>query len=365
MKRETTILNFGSDGYQKSVRMVEVIEVDIEQITSGDWKLVADVLFHDGIITMVDASLYKNIPSHLGLDYAKCDYCGHKHSNRKEASIVYNTKTGEWMQIGTSCGKKMFRSGDLCKFFVKLYEIIDMCGGCSVEGFGGWCAGLPDLAWKRAFSIDSLIPAVVSYRKQFGEKWEKPVYEEVGRKLEKVKEGTTEVFKEKFMEGLLSEGADASYVEKVKAYVASLPYDMDGDEINEEGFNTKIKRAFENEFIQLFEIYTVFFAVKSYEESLTAGDWEATAAKFPVGEYAVLRGAKIVKKQMVETIYGDVLNVVFECGGVTFRKEFSSMATFEEKFKGEDGTYSFSARVKYISNRNRIIGLGGAVKRIS
>lgn len=363
MKRETTILNFREDGVKKNVRMVEVIEVEIEEITSGDWKLVADVLYRDGIVGMVDAGLYKSIPERLGINYIKCDYCGHTHPNRKEASIVYNTKTGEWKQIGTTCGKKMFRGGDLCQFYISLYNVIDMCGGCTSEGFGSWCAKLPDNTWRQGYSIDCLIPAVVNYRREFNDKWEKPIYEEVGRKWEKVKEGTTEIFKEKFLSGALNGEVDNGFIQKVKSYVDSLPWDEWEDGINEEGFNTKIKRAFENEYIQLFDIYTVFFAVKNYEESLTEGDWEATASKFPVGEWATLRGAKLTDKQVYDDIYGMVITATFECGGVTFRKDFSSMDTFEKKFKEEDGTYTFSAEVKYISDRKRYIGLGGRVKK--
>ena len=364
MKKETTIMNFGQDGCHKNVRMVEVIEVDIEQITSGDWKLVADVLYHEGILGMVDAGLYKAIPKNLGLEYDRCDYCGHRHGNRKEASIVYNTKTREWMQIGTACGKKMFRCGDICKFFVDLYKIIDMCGGCSMEGFGGWCAKLPDTAWKQAFSIDSLIPAVVNYRKEFGVNWEKPVYEECGRKLEKVKEGTTELFKEKFVEGALNGEANMEYGKKVKAFVEALPYDMDLDGVNEEGFNTKIKRAFENEYIQLFEIYTVFFAVQNYEDSLTAGDWDKVASRFHVDQYADINGAKVLSNEHYEDMYGGGWLFKFDCGGVIFSKTFSTLAA-ADKFKGEDDTYSFSAKVYYINNRKREIKLGGRARKIS
>ena len=101
-KTKHTYINWkcdGEHGQNKYKEVITVIEVTIDDITSGDWVLVANVFFKEGIVGMVSGKYYKDIPSHLGLDYAKCDYCGHTHPNRTKSHIVYNTKTGEWKQI--------------------------------------------------------------------------------------------------------------------------------------------------------------------------------------------------------------------------------------------------------------------------
>ena len=361
LKEEVTIHNFGEDGYKKYKRMVEVVEVEIEDITSGDWKLVADVLYRDQIIAMVDAGLYKSIPENLGLTYMKCDYCGRKESERREAHIVHNTKTGEWKQIGTSCGKKMFRSGDICKYFLDLYKVIDMCGGCTSDGFGGWCARIPDTTWLQGFNIESLIPSVVSYRKKHGEKWERPIYDDRGYKLD---EGTTGIFKSEFLSGELDGEIDEAFNRKIKEYVNSLPYDMYGEEIDDEGFNTKIKRAFENEFIQLHEIYTVFFAIDKYERSLTIGDWHKLTECYKKGDYVDFIGATVIDKELVEGYYGWSHLVRFEYNGVVFVKSFSNWDSTERSYKREDGKFYFSAPIDYVNDYKREIRLCGSCRKL-
>lgn len=363
-KQKEILINWSCDGehgVDKYKRVIDVIPVEIEEITSGDWVLVADVHYDEGIVGMVNSKLYKDIPSRFGLGYDKCDYCGHTHRNRVKAHIVYNTATGEWKQIGTACGKKMFEAGDICKFTIKLYEVFQQTIACvGDENWGGWCAKIPDHSWQKAYFIDSVIAAVVSYRKEVNPEWEKTYWE---NKYTKVP-GTTTKLRDYF-DSHEDFVIDAKYNAKVKAFVDTLVGGSKQDEWgdSELDFNGKIKVAFDDGYILPRDFYTVFFAVKMYEESLTRGDWDKVAAGFQVGQKVEIRNAKVVSKDFEEGCYGTAWFVKFDFGGVILTKSFGHIGTLEN-FEQKDGTYSFMARVDYINNNKRTIRLGGRFSRI-
>lgn len=362
-KKKVTVVNWSCDGEHgtdKYKQVVDVIPVEIEEITSGDWVLVADVHYDEGIVGMVNSKLFGSIPTQFGLDYNKCDYCGHTHRNRKKAHIVHNTVTGEWKQIGTACGKKMFEAGDICKFTVKLYEVFQQTFACAGdESWESWCAKVPDHSWQKAYSVDSVIAAVVSYRKEVNAEWEKSYW--VGRTRIP---GTTDKLRDYF-EAHDDFVVDAKYNAKVKAFVDSLVGGSQLDECNnlEPDFNGKIKAAFADGYILSRDFYTVFFAVKMYEESLTRGDWDKVAAGFQVGQKVAIRNAKVVSKDYEEGYYGTTWFVKFDLGGVILTKSFGNIGTLDD-YEQEDGTYSFMARVDFINNNKRTIRLGGRISKI-
>ena len=366
MKEKVTYTNWHIDGEHSTDKVKEfvtVLEVTMDDITSGDWVLVADVYYKESVIGMVNEKLYGAIPSHLGLGYTKCDYCGHSHPNRTKSHIIYNTVTGEWKQIGTSCGKMMFKAGDLCQFTVELYKVIQAVNGCSGGDWIGWCSRIPDHSWEQAFSIDSVIPAVVAYRKEVNPDWEKSYYDQNDNKVP----GTTHHLRA-FYENHPDLAIDSDYNARVRAFVEALPDDKTYNEFYEryEGFNYSIKKAFEAGYIKPVDFFTVFFAVKMYDESLTEGDWEKVAAQFKVGEKREFRGLTLESKTFYDDIYGSGWFCKFSTSdGVTLTKSFSNFEGFEAGFKNEDGTYSFAARVDFINNRKRTIKLGGRVSKIS
>lgn len=386
-KTKHTYINWkcdGEHGQDKYKNIVTVIEVTIDDITSGDWVLVANVFFKEQIIGMVSGKYYKDIPSNLGLDYSKCDYCGYTHPNRTKSHIVFNTRTGEWKQIGTACGKKMFEAGDLCQFTVKLIEVFNQTFACAGEDdWKDWCGRIPDHSWQEAYSVDSIIPAVVGYRKEINPEWEKACY----NKETRIKEpGTTKFLQDYYFEHqqehdeLLANGEtkhynalviDEAYNAKVREFVSQLPDEYEEDyytgapDTTRPKMKTKIKIAFENKYILIQDIYTVFFAVKMYEDSLTRDDWEKLVESIKIGEKNEFRGVSLVSKDFYEDIYG--------CGyfckfitreGLTIGKSFNNYSSFESQFMNNDGTFSFACRADFINNRNRFIRLGGRVSRI-
>ena len=353
----------GEVDVRKYREVVTVIEVDMDEITSGDWVAVADVHYHEGIVGIVSSKYYKDIPEQFGLDYAKCDYCGGIDHDRKLSHIVYNTKTGEWKQIGSSCSKKMFNAGDICKFTIKLYEVFQQTLACVGDGeWGGWCGRVPDHSWQKAYNIDQIISAVVGYRKDVNPEWQKAERDNRGRKIG---EGTTDLLLEYYAKRVEKLVIDEEYNKKVRDFVETLPDDHGYNEWEgETGFNCKLKQAFEAGFIQNKDFYTAFFAVKMYEDSLTAPEFEEKVKGLEKGSYVDLVGAKLVDKFEDEGYYGWVTVARFEYNGVMFSKSFSNWCSTEASYKKEDGKFYFSAPVDYINRKKREVRLCGSCRKL-
>lgn len=364
MKQTTvTVLNngwgidgCGTGGGSRSKKIINVVEVTIDDITAGDWVLVASVFYQERRITMVNAEHFKEIPSQFGFGYAKCDYCGKTHSNRKDAHIIYNVKTGEWKQVGSSCINKMFAVGKyLSTFTVQLFKLVETFSGCcGLKDLGGWIQRQPDHYFQEAFNVDYLISAVASFRKNVTTEWRKASVDRNGYKIPGTTTELNSYFDEKCKELVL----DEEYNSKVREFVKTLP---------EGEFNDGIKTSFANEYLSRREIYKVFFAIKMYEEFLTLGDWEAQKSKLVLGETIKLEGVGMVKKELVENPYWCTRDwyVVFKNSeGVRFYKVFSSLQTLETTCKNEDGTYSFQAKCSYINDKKREVKLGGRISRL-
>ena len=198
--------------------------------------------------------------------------------------------------------------------------------------------------------------------------WEKSYYNNEMRSKES---GTTKFLQDYYFEREDALVIDEKYNAKVREFVSQFP-----DEYEENFYTgapdparptmkTKIKMAFENGYIQMSEIYTVFFAVKMYEDSLTIGDWEKLVETIKIGEKNEFREVSLISKEFYEDMYG--------CGyfckfitreGLAIGKAFSNYSSFESQFKNEDGTFSFACRADFINNRGRFIRLGGRVSRI-
>jgi len=310
----------GSGGYKRTAKMLNVVEVTIDDIGEGDWVLVADVFYREGIVRMVSGKYFKDIPSHLGLGYTKCDYCGKTHGDRIEGHIIYNVKTGEWKQIGTACANKMFEVDKYMGCFtVQLCRCVEeKWGGCCDEMlFGEWVKSQPDHYFQDTIAIDWLIPAVVGYRKDCSELWQKSEYD---RSCRNKLPGTTDFLNTYFNENEDKLSIDEGYNAKVKEFVKGLP---------ESEFNNGIKETFEFGYCSRFEVFKVFFAVKMYEDSLTMGDWELIKGKTVVGEHIVVKNGKA---ESWTTQYGfllkspDVKNPSFTPDELT--KAFTVQAAF-------------------------------------
>lgn len=374
-KTETTIMDFGEEGQHVDKRKVLVLPIDVEEITSGDWVLVSDVYYREGFKTMVNSRYYKDIPEQFGTEYTRCDYCGHSHPDRKQAHIVYNTRTGEWKQIGTSCGKKMFRGGDIAKFSVSLYNLIDMCGGCTEESFGGWCRRQPDHSFLIAHRVDVMIEAVRRYRRDVEHDWIKRDGYRGTYTFIVTEEGTGARVWKYYGENAdsIKNGMDADYAKAVCEYVKGLenddrksynPFNM--EERVEEGFKSGIKRAFADGFILEQDLYRVWFAIKMYEDSLTFGDWEKAKAPFVQGEKFNFVNAKLTHShEGYDEFYGtDYTYCEFEYNGVKFTKSFSNYVAFIDSFKVAPNTFTFACKIGYIDDRKRQIRLEGRCSKV-
>lgn len=346
----------GRGGHKRTKKVINVIEVTIDEIGQGDWILVADVFYKEGVIKMVSNEHFKNIPIQFGLEYSKCDYCGKIHSNRNKAHIIYNVKTGEWKHIGTSCANKMFEVGKyMSSFTIQLYKLVEeKFGGCCDEMlFKSWISSQPDHYFQDTLAIDWVIPVVVDYRKNVSTLWEKSSYDyEAHCKVP----GTTDFLNEHFNKISDLVNVDENYNKRIKDFIQNLP---------EGEFNNSIKSSFECEYLQRFEIFKVFFAVKMYEDSLTVETWEGIKKKYPIGECVEIKNGQAQQWTENYGFYGlSWLLVVKDENGQMFCKSVSNQYTFMDKFCNDEGKYNFSAKVTGFDDRRRVVILGGTAKKI-
>lgn len=365
-----TIMNYGSEGYSRQRTKIQAINVNIEDIEVSKWVLVATVDYRMGHLLMCDSRLFKHIPEQYGIQYSKCDHCGSTHKNRIESHILYNTETFKWMQVGSTCINKMINGGKyLNGLMLKLYNVIDMCGGCGEEEWEGG-------SWRpsKRYLIEgiSMVDAMMvcnDYRKKVDDIWHKSQYDDFdGRKIAG---GTNDAligyYKAMESENRIPE-ADMELIEAVKKYYESIPY---GEVYYEKDLNQKIKDAFENEFIALYEMYLAWFAVESYKKSLTTSDFEKKVKELGLEQGSeVLLNVELKSSVAVQTAdymgYGH--HTEYECTfydeatGLTYMKNVSSMDLLD-KFIQPDSKYRFIGTVKYIAFKKQYIGLGGRLKK--
>lgn len=373
-KRIVTVYSGGcpeENGLTRRHQVLDAIQVTIEDIIAGEWTLVASVYYQEKVVTMVDSSLFKQIPEQYGLEYTKCDYCGGNHGSRKESHILYNNNTHEWKQVGSACIEKMIPGGKyLNKLMLKLDELIEIkLGGCDslMWASGSWAPA--DHYWQSALDIEDAIALVKLYREDHPQ-WKKAEYE-YGHK---VADGTATFLKE-FVE---CEGnramakRDPEYFAKVKAYVDNLEggYSFNGWE-SEPTMNQKIKDAFENGVITVGEMYLAFFAQKGYEDSLTTADFSAVVEKL-----GITKGLKKtfnvqllnVDRFEIDDYYYHGTRYVYDCTfkdldtGLTIKKEVSHTGVIDPFCVGDD-KYKFTGTVKYIAYKAQTIVLGGRLSK--
>lgn len=367
-----TIYNYGVEGYSRQRTKIFACHVEIEDIRTSDWVLVATVDYKLGSLLMGDARLFKNIPEQYGLKYTKCDHCGSEHKNRSESHILYNTVTDTWMQVGSTCINKMIDGGKyLNGLIVKLYNVIDMFGGCGDEEWaaGGWRPSNKYMV--SAVSFEDALTVCASFMKNVSDVWKKAERDEwSGRKIG---EGTNDALMRYFGELTNPNNpdnnfeADHNLYETLKKYFDNIEY---GEVNYEKSLTQKIKDAFENEYIELMEMFLAWFAITNYRNSLTAKDFESQIKEFGIERgaeynfYGKLEAVNTVEKYDWRGEETYALEYVFtdEKTGLRFSKEVSSTNAVE-KYKQEDGNYKFTGTIKYIAYRKQMIGFGGRLKK--
>ena len=363
----------GDSGVSTTRSILDAIKVTIEDIQKGEWRLVANVNYSDGIMELVDSKMFKNIPEGFGLEYTKCDYCGGKHSNRKMSHILYNTVNGSWKQVGSSCVNKMIAGGKyLSNLMVKLTEVfIIKFGGCDDmmwEG-GSWMPA--DRYWNKAISIKMAITLAKKYWNEESQVWKKAEYNRFG---EKEVDGTADKLKYYVAELINKTEVNEEYFSSVAEYVDSLEGGYDSWN-NEPTFNQKIKNAFENEWISVGEMFLAFFTVKGYESSIHSSEFakEVEALGIVKGEKYLFSG-KLVEVEKLEPDYDcynpyDWMNrttwlftLKDDATGILFEKEVANKSVMDA-FKSEDDTYKFKGTVKYIAFKKQRVVFGGRLSK--
>ena len=363
-----TVVDYGVDGFDHYKTSFDAVKVTIDDIKASEWVLVAEVLYDEGIVTMVSQKYFKDMPSQFGLGYDKCDFCGSVHHSRTKSYVLYNTLTNEYKQVGSTCVNKTINGGRyLGGLMVKLYDYVKAIGGCDEEGWrGGWCA--PDHYLRQAVRFDHAVTVSRDFIAENGDHWQKAEYNDYGRKE---KEGTND--------GLVR-FAEASKADTDNEFFMAVKLFFDGKEggynLNYYGeqeptFTQKIKDAFEAEYIDLGQMFLAFFAVKEYLQSQTRPEWDA-----------LLEANNIVKGEKFD-FKGELLNIesfeyedpfsyyggtkigyiaTFTSNGLTFTKELSYPEVCDP-FKLDDGSYAFTAKVAWIDNRNRTVRFGGRLSK--
>ena len=355
-----TLYDYGSDGSELVKYTFDAVKVTIGDMEAEELVLVAEVLYNENIVTVVNAKYYKDMPKEFGLLYDKCDYCGGTHTKRIKSYILYNKNTHEYKQIGSTCFNKVFAK---CKYLGSIIEKLSYyikisIGGCDEEGWhGGWYA--PDNTWKKAIRFDMAIAACVDYIKENGEvEWIKPEYD----KVRKIKSGTNDFLQDHFS-GQKEWKVKRALYERIKKFYDNK--EGKTDEYGEPDMTQKIKNAFVDEWIKSGEMYLAFFALKSYNASLTAPDWLKAIedAGIVKGEkYDFVGNINITVYSGYDEYYGAWEEIIAkgkdEKSGLMFVKQLSHKNVCEP-YKREDGKYAFTCKVVWINNNKREIKLGG------
>lgn len=347
VKNVTNILN-DNGKISKEEYFLNMIEVTIDNLQSDDFTLVATIFHHNGVMTKLNNEYFKLIPENFGANYMKCDFCGKQHKNRNESHVIYNPQTDKWLQVGTACINKMFTDGKyLTSFMVKLENIINKFGGgCNTRNYTEWVEKLKDTTFIKAVKIENIIPVITEYRKN-NPNWIKG---------ESTRQLTDFYYANEFEN-------DESYNEKIFEFVKNLE--------NTSNFVSDIKEAFNAEYINLYEIAKVFFAVKMYEDQFTVNDFEVDIKK-----NNILKGDKIkISGKIVQKIFVDnydeysyycpydmsytEYHIKDEKTGLTFVSRASNI----EKYKINDDECSFIATISGYSIKKQVVYLKGRLSK--
>lgn len=308
----------------------EVTDVTIKMDTINDWILL--VSYKDGLEFIANPSkelVLKN-PEH-GKDYGKCDSCGHKCKN---SSIVYNTKTGEELQVGNECLKQFGLSGldFVCEFTKELYKFYDYYTSDGDGDFPLWSWGEDSkFAYSSCRTTDLLRAAKAYYNEN--KEWKKGYYY--------CNEYQKSASNEKIQNNLASEtfDGDEDYINKVIEFVKGIKTNND--------FSCKMIEMVKNVYTEpCYSVYA-FFAIKNYEDSIKAK--QLNMERFKTGLQVHVVG-KVSCKKTLSTMFGDVDEYTIEVGGILFKRtgkisvDNNNMVDFYAIIKFVKGTQVFLDR---------------------
>lgn len=287
----------------------EVCDLVINIPEESDWRLLAT--YKDGAFMPTDPSkelIFKN-PEH-GIDYGKCDYCGHWCKN---AYVIENVKTGEELQIGCECVKKfgLGRFDYLSDFTRKLYKLYDYrINYATDEEYGDillWRGG-KDVSYKDAIvKADLIMAAKAQYNIC-------PIYKK-GRK-----QGVS-YFRSETLEGIdtilnsKKFKVDDAYVKAVCEFGKKIEPHSE--------FDKEMVRVANDFYCYKDEEVHAFFLVKAYEDSLKTG------LNIEKGNQVKVCG-KVIQRRFEESYYGVMeINTILTDKGVECER-YGKIPTTEE-----------------------------------
>jgi hypothetical protein len=303
------------------------------------------------------------MPKEFGLNYTKCDYCGKSHIARTESHVVYNPNTNQWMQVGTACVNKMLNDGKyLSSFIYKVDKIIKVYDGCYSENLGVWCGGKSINIFSQAININAVIPVVAEYRKT-QQNWVKVCYEQTPYGSEKVPGSTDHIAV--MLRNISEYPVDEQYNKTIFDFVKNLEAKTD--------FVKEIKQAFEAEYINLYEVSKVFFAIKMYDDSMKV-DTFTPAVQANGIEYGIKYNVtgKIEYTQLVDNYDEDGYLPYWAPAQYTeyyIRDTKSGLLfmvksdTIKKFYVNDEIGYSFIVNVGCVSNRKEIIYTKGRLSK--
>lgn len=353
------LINRGFEGINKYKKYVTMVEVNIDDVNMDkEWVLVASVFYLENRVTMISPKYFSQIPEYMGLNYTHCDCCHHDHASRVSAHILYNKETGVWMQVGSSCVNKMFDQGKYFSTFTEqIYKIVEIFWGCAGdEHWSSWCAKCPEHYMQEAIPVDNAVAVTRKYYNEESTNWQKSYYEGI-RKVG----GTTGWINDYYdrLNTLASLNAikDDTYFNNVKEFVKTL------DGSNE--FNRNIMDVFEFGYVNRFDMYTVFFAIKKYEDSLTVDFWSDIKSSYPTGQKADVINARVIGCTPHDGFYGITYEYVLEdVNKVKFMKSFSSSTGIDQYKDENSGLVSFSGVVTGYNDYRRCVIISGRVSKV-
>lgn len=306
--RHPVIEENGMAGYCIKV-FHEVCDLVINMPEESNWRLLAT--YKDGAFMPTDPSkelIFKN-PEH-GIDYGKCDYCGHWCKN---AYVIENVKTGEELQIGCECVKKfgLGRFDYLSDFTRKLYKLYDYRINFATDKEYGdillWQGG-KDVSYKDAIvKADLIMAAKAQYNIC-------PIYKK-GRK-----QGVS-YFRSETLEGIdtilnsKKFKVDNTYVEAVCEFGKKIKPQSE--------FEKEMVRVANDFYCYKDEEVHAFFLVKAYEDSLKIG------LNIKEGNQVKVCG-KVVQRRFEESYYGVMeINTILTDKGVECER-YGKIPTTEE-----------------------------------
>lgn len=299
-KKLYTHTEIDEDGICRDVKMWhEVVDVTVEMNTENEWVLLASYKDGEEYVANPTKELVFQNPEH-GKKYTKCDVCGHWCKN---SFLVYNSETGEELQVGKECLKTFGLNGldFVHEFTTSLFKVFKIyC--CGDEEFPVWKGEKDNFAFSSCKTSD-LIKAAKTYYND-NKIWKKGEYQNGVYVRSESNITIQNILEQNKFEG------DDSYVEKIIEHVKSL-------EVKSE-FSAEMLEMVENFYSTPSKAPHAFFAVKSYEDSLKAKEFNME--KYQPGLQIHVTG-KVIDVKTLDSFYGVAKKYTIEgVNGLVFER---------------------------------------------